>query len=149
RTHRHGGVVAEPQSAGCQPVDVRRIDLGAKCSEIGVAQVIQQYDNDIGRTGLRRNRRRPPGLRVGEGSSALSLEQLARISAAQGGDVLLVRQVRSIWLHTILPSVIAARTTRAAASPDRNAALIRPRAGALTSIQRVVIVRQYQNSRSA
>ncbi len=50
RAHRHGGVVAEPQSAGCQLVDVRRIDLGAEYAEIGIAQIVQQYDDDIRRT---------------------------------------------------------------------------------------------------
>ena len=61
--HRHGGVVGEPQAAGCERVDVGRVDLAAEAAEVRISHVIHQDHDHVGAAGNRAYR----GVPVGQG----------------------------------------------------------------------------------
>ena len=57
-------VVIEAQPTRGQRVDVRRLDLRAEATRVGIAHVVHVDDHDVGRAHAGARRCRPPGLGV-------------------------------------------------------------------------------------
>jgi hypothetical protein len=62
RAHRRGVEAGIAQAFGGKPVNGRRPDLRAVAAEIGEADVVEQDNQDIRRTGRRPRCIRPPRL---------------------------------------------------------------------------------------
>ena len=69
RAQRGGVEVRQPDAGSGQPVEHRRLDVGAVTAQLGVADVVQDDEQDVRRSGRGRRLRRPPGLRVPPGGA--------------------------------------------------------------------------------
>ena len=64
RAQRRRVEVREPDPAGRQAIDHRRLDVGAVAAQLRVADVVEHDEKHVGRPGRRGRLRRPPGFGV-------------------------------------------------------------------------------------
>ena len=98
RAQRGGVEVREAVPGAGQGVEARRGDVGAVAAELGVADVVEEHDDDVRRSLGRRRQRRPPSLGLGVGTPDDTLELRPRHAHGRIVSPLMpVRQRRGGW----------------------------------------------------
>ena len=120
RAHRRDVEVRVAEALRREPVEMRRLDLGAVAPEIGEAEVVGEHDDDVRRALGRRGARRPPRLRGRDGAADRALESRVGAGVQRGAS----RRPQVIRRHVRLPPLRRARAGRvrlaeAAEAPHR------------------------------